>query len=153
MDDESSNSIPSISSNRNRSSTSNDQPTSPGCPLQKRKSIATTESLVTDNPTQKRRSLGLGGDKMQQSSQSSDDFKIFATFVASELRKIKDPAYAQATQRQMLKLLLERMENEPEIASAHCSSTGHWQNKSWATSGWGALLVFLIYIIIFDFRV
>lgn len=126
-DDESSNSIPSISSNRNRSSTSNDQPTSSVCPLQKRKSIATTES-VHDNPTGKRRPLGHGGDTLQHPSQPADDFKIFATFVATELRKIKDPAYAQATQRQMLKLLLERMENEPATSCDHCSClkcTGH----------------------------
>lgn len=51
--------------------------------------------------------------RLQQQSQPVDDFHIFASFVASELRKIKDPAYAQTTQRKLQKLLLQCMENEP----------------------------------------
>lgn len=50
-----------------------------------------------------------------------DDFQIFANFIASELRKIKDPTYAQATQRQLQKLLLQRMEEEPVYISAYIS--------------------------------
>lgn len=48
-----------------------------------------------------------------------DDFQTFANFIASELRKIKDPAYAQATQRQLQKVLLQRMEEEPVHISAY----------------------------------
>lgn len=51
--------------------------------------------------------------QLQHPPQRTDDFQIFANYIASELRKIKIPAYAQATQRELIKLLLDRMENEP----------------------------------------
>lgn len=42
-----------------------------------------------------------------------DDFDLFGKFVASELRSLKDPVYAKSGQRQLNKLLLNIMENEP----------------------------------------
>lgn len=49
----------------------------------------------------------------QPTNTSADDFHVFAMYVATELRSLKNVAYAKAGQRKLTKLLMEIMDNEP----------------------------------------
>lgn len=46
-------------------------------------------------------------------SQPIDDFEIFAKFIATQLRSLKDPEYAKTTQRKLQRVLLQCMDDEP----------------------------------------
>lgn len=50
-----------------------------------------------------------------QQKKPSDDVQTFGNFLVAELRKIRSPTYREATQRQLLQLLWDRIDQEPVI--------------------------------------
>lgn len=92
---------------------------SSGIPVRNRKSTAAKFVNEADTIARnKGRELALAGieramEHLQQPTTRGDEFHTFGMYVASELRSIKDTAYAKAGQRQLNKVLLEIMEKEP----------------------------------------
>lgn len=88
---------------------------SSGVAVCKQKSIAAKSEAEVENK------IALAGiecamerlKNFQQPNPPVDDFHIFGMFVASELRLLKDPAYAKTGQRKINRLFLDIMENEP----------------------------------------
>lgn len=52
-------------------------------------------------------------DRLQQPKRQPDDVQVFGNFFVSNLRKIKDPKYREKTQRRLLQLLWDCIDEEP----------------------------------------
>lgn len=99
---------------------------SSGVAVRKRKSVV-DKSAADANVSikSKEREIAMAGiqcamkqlEKCKTPSSVNDDFHTFGMFIASELRSLKDLAYAKASQRKLNKVLLDIMEDEPVITN------------------------------------
>lgn len=93
---------------------------SSGIAQRKRKSVASTTSTSVDDATRKndmdelmRAGMEAAIDRLQKPKQPADDIQTFGNYLVSELRKIKSTVYRQKTQRRLLQLLWNEIDEEP----------------------------------------
>lgn len=104
---------------------------STGIAVRKRKQSTSKSEAENDKSMSKEKQVALAGIEYamerlkKQPPATADEFHVFGMYVASELRSLKDPAYAKASQRKLNKLLLDIMENAPVLNLLYCISFIH----------------------------
>lgn len=76
------------------------------------------ETASQDDTDKKKEDLILSGmqvaiDKLQKPKKESDEIDVFGKYLVSELRKIKTDVYRQTTQRKLLQLLWQCIDEQP----------------------------------------
>lgn len=87
---------------------------------ERRKRSTSKNTAEKDKPMSMEKEIALAGiecamERLKKPPPATDEFYVFGTYVASELRSLKDPAYAKASQRKLNRLLLDIMENAPVL--------------------------------------
>lgn len=89
---------------------------STGTAVRKRNQHASKSEAEKEKPLSKEKEIALAGiecamERLKKPPPATDEFHVFGMYVASELRSLKDPVYAKASQRKMNRLLLDIMDS------------------------------------------
>lgn len=99
---------------------------STGIAVRKRKQNTSKNEAEKDKPMSKEKEMAIAGiecamERLKKPPPATDEFHVFGLYVASELRSLKDPAYAKESQRKLNKLLLDIMESASVLRLLYCS--------------------------------